>query len=248
MTTNHHSILIFNDLEFSGNIIGEGRNFVLSWATLITDGETGDELYENIVLFKKPPNGKWNPDTYRWAVSNIPKEVERIEFIKNEGETREDGTKLKVNWLTNAIEGLRDNHPNVCFDFTFVGDTSASDSSWMNYYLGLIEHEPLQTYWGQYKDIFNISTYYAGLAQLDPVEIDKLSNGRHFSERKYVREKLNIPFTLIAKIKHDHNPLHDCKYMAEEYWIIKRAMLREKEKKHIEVFRSGEEKENIICA
>lgn len=43
----------------------------------------------------------------------------------------------------------------------------------------------------------------------------------HFSERKYIREKLNIPSIQIAKTKHDHNPLNDCKYITEEYWIIR---------------------------
>src|SRR6185437_11278362 len=227
MTTGHHSVLIWNDLERSGNIIGEGKNFVISWAMHITDGETGDELYENLVLFRKPPNRKWNPDTYRLAISNIPKEVERIEFTK-EGLTREEGTQCQVNWLDQTIQSLRNENPTLVLDFTFAGDTSASDATSMNYYLGLIEHEPLQNYWGHYKDVFNVSTWYAGLAQLDPVGIDKLSIGRHFSERKYIREKLNIPLTTTAKTKHDHNPVNDCRHMAQEYWIIRQRLFEEK--------------------
>ena len=225
-------ILIWNDLEFSGNKIT--RNFVSSWGSAIQNNLTGEILETDLVLFNKPFDSEWEPSTYEWAKKNIPEEVKRLDTTRT-GHGKYSGTILKEKFLEDVIKKYTNNDRKLV---TFGSDTSASDNCWMNYYLSLNNHQPIQTWFGcdYHKDPICIDTWYRGLLGLE-------ITGR-YNEIKLLREKLRIPDEQKSTAVHDHNPVNDCIHMAQEYWIIKCAVEAKQQRENERILNIGD----ITCS
>lgn len=205
------------DLEFSGPRIN--RHFVVSWAMVARNAFTRDIVSQKKVLFLKPQDKEWEPTCLEefWKKDpELVKEVDRIEAGEI-GKSVEEGTEEMVDWIHN----VKKEHAGDDLDMiTFLCDTTAVDSVWVNYYLSQIDHEPIQAFFGKFKDVVNTSSYAMGAAALHTGDICIQTKKRgRFSENRELRRIYDVPADKRPKTKHDHDPLNDCKSMFEEFDI-----------------------------
>lgn len=211
-------ILIVNDLEMSGPRLHE--NFCVSWGSVAYDSITRQVLSEHLVQYIKPENDcprRWDKDCKDqfWLKDHtnaLAKEYERVE--RGEGMSVHNGTKDKVNWINQVVKDHAGGDPHRVL---FVSDTCAPDNMWMNMYLSFVHEDPIQYFFGFFRDTFSTSSYALGLLRQGlPLLIGQQ---QHFSEDKMVREHLQIPNDVRPTAPHDHNPINDCKNIMEEFWI-----------------------------
>lgn len=223
MTSPPFSINIANDCEFSGSKIN--KHFCISWGSVIQNAQTGEILETNQIDFLRPRGKEWEPRCLNEFWLKTPELTAVYQsVVRHDGYryTPEFGTQMKVDWIHSMTAKYCDNNPRLV---TFVSDTCAADNSWCNYYLSLIDHEPLQCFFQtpttyHYKDTLSTSAWAQGAACISTARADRIliEKGR-FSEDKEIRAYLGIPETEKPTVAADHNPVNDCISILQEHSI-----------------------------
>jgi hypothetical protein len=241
-------ILIFNDLEMSGPFLHS--NFVVSWGSVAYNACTRECLGEHLVLYKNPYYVKgqedhtelgWDEECKQWWLkdpeSDLAKEYARAN--RGEGHSVTSGTTDKIQWINQIITAHAEDHPERVL---FVSDTCGPDNMWMNSYTDLAEHLPMQKFCGPFRDTFSTSSFALGLLRdLTGVPLS-IAEQQYFSENRMVRKYFQVPDFVQPKTQNDHNPINDCKNIAEEFWIhVDYAHARE-----LESIRIAREHEDLI--
>lgn len=239
-------ILIVNDLEMSGPRLHE--NFCVSWGSVAYDSVTRQVLGEHLVRYTQPTHKTWDkkclsefwlrrkedkPDEYENPA--LAEEYHRV--TRGEGESPFEGTVSKTVWMDGIMKEFADGNP---LRILFVSDTCAPDNMYMNEYLAMISHNPIQLYFGFFRDTFSTSAFALGLLRQElPLVIGQQ---QYFSEDKMVRDYFKIHGHIRPTAPHDHNPVNDCKNIMEEFWIhCDHAYSKE-----VEVLETNEENECLI--
>ncbi len=238
MTAESKSVEIWIDGEFSGPCI-HLDHFMVSFAMVVFDSKTNQELDHLFIQLKPPKGGVFDPNTALWWTEQAKtsqfmkdelKRISRTNIVDNTYDDRYilDGC-LRI---YNFCQAIKDKYCNGNGELiTFWSDTCGPDYMFVNHALIKYGYPPLHCMFNKFKDCRDASSFGLGLIGATTIDYDEviLKDG-YASERSMIRSALNISQYEVPSTRHTHHPLDDCREMKQEtvIWLRNYNLMKNK--------------------